>query len=143
MLTTRTHPPISAKIINDRIFLNQIRNIEKYWKFPIPNAYQNILFEKIQELPIYEIEYFDEHEQEEIYICFYNCFDLIERNQTYHIQTNEPHFLMVGQQGSLGYFISNLESNLTLYQLKNLGALGSLPMQPLLTDFRTLFSAPL
>ncbi|WP_111857990.1 SMI1/KNR4 family protein [Acinetobacter sp. CFCC 10889] len=121
-----------------QILLNQIRDIEKYWKFPIPNAYQNILLEQIQEHLIYEIEYFDEHEQEEIYICFYNCFDLIERNQTYHIQTDEPHFLMVGQQGDLGYFISNHHNDLTLYQL-DLGALGSRSMHLFVTDFRSLF----
>ncbi|QOW45964.1 MULTISPECIES: hypothetical protein [Acinetobacter] len=121
------------------ILLNQIQNIESYWKFPISDTYQQILLEHIQECPMFEVEYFDEYEQEEIYICFYNCFDLIERNQTYQIQNFEANFLMVGQQGNLGYFISQHQHDLTLYQL-DLGSLGSLPMQVLITDFRALFN---
>lgn len=120
----------------DRCIVNQLKEIEDYWKFSISIAYQKILIEIIQLHAIYEVEYLCQ--DHELYISFYNCFDLIERNQTYQIQLDEPDFLMIGQEGDIGYFISNIENDLTLYSL-DLGALGSLPMQIFITDLRRLF----
>lgn len=50
------------------ILLNQIQDIESYWKFPISDTYQQILLEHIQECPMFEVEYFKPQEQEAIYL---------------------------------------------------------------------------
>ena len=118
-------------------YSTDLQSIEKYWSFPIPKPYQLILMNVIEN----EIfEYIGNAEQDdEFYICFYPSHALIERNQTYEIQIYEPNYLMIGQDGDLGYFISNIHSDLNLYGL-DLGALGSLPFDVITADYQTLFN---
>lgn len=116
--------------------LSHIKKIEDYWKYTLPLYYQKILIHIIQDQAIFEVEC--KENEEDVFICFYNAFDLIERNKTYQIQVHEPHYLMIGQEGDQGYFISNIENDLTLYCL-DLGAIGSLDTQPFTQDLNILF----
>ena len=116
--------------------LSHIKKIEDYWKYTLPLYYQKVLIHIIQDQAIFEVEC--KENEEDVFICFYNAFDLIERNKTYQIQVHEPHYLMIGQEGDQGYFISNIENDLTLYCL-DLGAIGSLDMQPFTQDLNILF----
>lgn len=60
-------------------------------------------------------------------ICLYAKEDLLERNETYQIEVDEPDFFMIGQEGDLAYFIKkNIDD--CIYE-NDLGALGSLEMQ--------------
>ncbi|MDM1765386.1 MULTISPECIES: hypothetical protein [unclassified Acinetobacter] len=116
--------------------LSHIKKIEDYWKYTLPLYYQKVLIHIIQDQAIFEVEC--KENEEDVFICFYNAFDLIERNKTYQIQVHEPHYLMIGQEGDQGYFISNIENDLTLYCL-DLGAIGRLDMQPFTQDLNILF----
>ena len=60
-------------------------------------------------------------------ICLYAKEDLLECNETYQIEVDEPDFFMIGQEGDLAYFIKkNIDD--CIYE-NDLGALGSLEMQ--------------
>ena len=60
-------------------------------------------------------------------ICLYAKEDLLERNETYQIEVDEPDFFMIGQEGDLAYFIKKNADD-CIYE-NDLGALGSLEMQ--------------
>ena len=62
-------------------------------------------------------------------IYLYAHGDLLERNETYAIQQAEPEFLLIGQDGDVGYFIHGKSGSETIYR-QDLGALGALPMEP-------------
>ncbi|NHB59584.1 SMI1/KNR4 family protein [Acinetobacter sp. 194] len=67
-----------------------------------------------------------EYEYDDNLILLYNSNLLIERNNTYEIQKYEPNYLLIGQDGDLGFFIKNNEDN--IYK-NDLGAIGSLEMK--------------
>ncbi len=60
-------------------------------------------------------------------ICLYAKEDLLERNETYQIEVDEPDFFMIGQEGDLAYFIKKNADD-CIYE-NDLGALDSLEMQ--------------
>jgi hypothetical protein len=62
-------------------------------------------------------------------IYLYAHGDLLERNDTYAIQQVEPEYLLIGQDGDVGYFIHGKSGNEMIYS-QDLGALGALPMEP-------------
>ena len=62
-------------------------------------------------------------------IYLYAHGDLLERNDTYAIQQVEPEYLLIGQDGDIGYFIHGKSGSEMIYR-QDLGALGALPMEP-------------
>lgn len=118
--------------MNDHIekILKHIQEIETYWNFPIPQAYQTILVKVFTSQSIIEVT-----DDENYWISFYDSAQLLERNQTYTIQDEAPEYLMVGQDGDTGYFISAQAQDFNLYAL-GLGALGSLPFEIFSDDYR-------
>lgn len=113
--------------------IHNIQAIELFWKYSLCNVYKNILIEIIQDKSYFEIT-----DNENYFITFYNSSDLIERNQTYAIQEIEPDYLMVGQDGDIGYYISNITNDYKLYCLE-LGALGVLPIEVFINHLEDLF----
>ncbi|OOS07796.1 hypothetical protein SAMN02745664_12115 [Moraxella cuniculi DSM 21768] len=63
---------------------------------------------------------------EENYEFIYPINYILERNETYQIQTEEPTALLIGQNGDLGFFIKK-DFGDKIFSL-DLGALGSLDM---------------
>ncbi|ELY2768864.1 SMI1/KNR4 family protein, partial [Cronobacter malonaticus] len=64
---------------------------------------------------------------------------LVERNEPYDIQSVEPYYFLIGQDGDLGYFIyveSGKESDV-IFSV-DLGALGSLEMTEEAKDIYSL-----
>ena len=53
--------------------------------------------------------------------------DLLERNETYQIEVDEPDFFLIGQEGDVAYFIKKNADD-CIYE-NDLGALGFLEMQ--------------
>lgn len=86
--------------------------------FIIPNLYYQFLTEW-KEIDPYEIG--------DSGICLYAKEDLLERNETYQIEVDEPDFFLIGQEGDLAYFI-NKNADDCIYE-NDLGALGSLEMK--------------
>lgn len=60
-------------------------------------------------------------------ICLYAKEDLLEFNETYQIEQNEPNFFMIGQEGYQAYFIKKIADD-SIYE-NDLGALGSIEMK--------------
>lgn len=89
-------------------------------KFPV--LYKKFLSEEVGDSDAYE---FTKKNGEALYI--FNYKDLVERNDTYAIQDSAPDFLLIGQDGDLGYFINLSDGSDKIYSL-DLGALGSLDM---------------
>ncbi|MDV5354132.1 SMI1/KNR4 family protein [Enterobacter asburiae] len=65
--------------------------------------------------------------------------DLLERNNTYAIQQVEPEYLLIGQDGDLGYFIHGKSRSETIYR-QDLGALGALPLEPVANSIDQLLT---
>ena len=91
--------------------------------FIIPNLYYQFLMEW-KEVDPYEIG--------DSGICLYAKEDLLERNETYQIEVDEPDFFLIGQEGDLAYFIKKNADDF-IYE-NDLGALGSLEMQKVATN---------
>lgn len=72
-------------------------------------------------------------------IYLYAHGDLLERNDTYAIQQVEPEYLLIGQDGDIGYFIHGKSGRETIYS-QDLGALGALPMEPAAESIDQLLS---
>lgn len=85
-------------------------NIEKFIGFSLPIKYKKFVM-KISE---------------ENYEFIYPENYILERNETYEIQVEEPAALLIGQNGDLGFFIKK-DFGETILSL-DLGALGSLDM---------------
>lgn len=60
------------------------------------------------------------------HVYIYGCAELLQRNAVYEVQVYESDYLLIGQDGDLGYFLS-LKGEDEIYSL-DLGALGSLSM---------------
>lgn len=101
---------------------DDIKFIEKVFSTNLPKKYKQFLSEEVKNADAYEIQ---SSRRESIYI--YNCKDLIGRNEIYSIKNVEPDYLLIGQDGDLGYFINIKNGGDNIYSL-DLGALGSLGM---------------
>lgn len=86
--------------------------------FVLPNLYYQFLSEW-DEVDPYEIG--------DSGICLYANEDLLERNETFQIEVDEPDFFMIGQEGDLAYFIKKNADD-CIYE-NDLGALGFLEMK--------------
>lgn len=100
--------------------LDELKIIEKAIGVNFPNKYKQFLSEEVKDTDAYEIQ---TSQGDTVYL--YNYKDLVERNETYAIRDAEPDYLLIGQDGDLGYFIKNGSDQ--IYSL-DLGALGSLDM---------------
>ena len=102
--------------------LDEIKIIEKTIGINFPNKYKHFLTEEVKNKDPYEIQ---TSQGDTVY--FYNFKNLVERNETYAIREAEPNYLLIGQDGDLGYFINIKNGGDHIYSL-DLGALGSLDM---------------
>lgn len=73
-------------------------------------------------------------------IGLFSYSDLEERNETYEVRAYEPNYLMIGQDGDMGYFVSTNTPNDHSIYANDLGALGSLPMNKVANDIFELIS---
>ncbi|WP_320701380.1 SMI1/KNR4 family protein [Enterobacter bugandensis] len=103
-------------------FIDQLNEIEKLMHTSLPSDYKRFMIESVKDSDSYEIQ---RANGDQLYV--FNCFDLLERNNTYTIQEVVPDFLLVGQDGDLGYFLNLRKGTDEIYSL-DLGALGSLDM---------------
>lgn len=104
------------------MYKSEIKTIEDNLNIKLPEIYKQFLSEEIKFTEVYEI-----HTRESDNIYLYNFKDIIERNETYAIQDTEPDYLLIGQDGDLGYFI-NIKNNSDLVYSLDLGALGNMDM---------------
>ncbi|EHN8906706.1 SMI1/KNR4 family protein [Enterobacter asburiae] len=102
--------------------IDQLNEIEKFMHMPLPSKYKRFMIENVKDTDSYEIQ---RANGDQLYV--FNCFDLLERNNTYAIQEVEPDVLLIGQDGDLGYFLNLRKGSDEIYSL-DLGALGSLDM---------------
>ncbi|ADP13268.1 hypothetical protein EJP617_35870 [Erwinia sp. Ejp617] len=102
--------------------LGEIKGIESDLNINLPEKYKQFLSEEVKGTDAYEIQ---TSNGDTVYL--YNYKDLVERNETYTIQDVEPDYLLIGQDGDLGYFINVQDKSDLVYSL-DLGALGSLDM---------------
>ncbi|CAI3949152.1 unnamed protein product [Commensalibacter communis] len=101
--------------------------IELQFDIQFPTLYKQFLVEIIQDQANYEIMDINQN-----YVSLYSYSDLIERNETYQIQEYEPDYLLIGQNGDQGYFIYVKPNHASeVIYINDLGALGSLEMQPI------------
>lgn len=120
--------------MNKTEVLDEIRVIEKKYNIKFPAKYKEFLSEEVKDLDGYEVQ---NGQGNTIY--FYNYRDLIERNEVYTIQDSEPDYILIGQDGDLGYFINIKNDSDQIYSL-DLGALGSLDMDEEAKDIYKLIS---
>lgn len=102
--------------------IDQLNKIEKLVNSSVPSEYKRFMIENVKDTDAYEIQ---RENGDQLYI--FNSFDLLERNNTYTIQQIEPDFLLIGQDGDMGYFLNLRKGTDEIYSL-DLGALGSLDM---------------
>ena len=86
--------------------------------FSFPIRFESFL-NKINDVSSYEIP--------NTSITLYSFNYIEERNLTYEIQEYEPDFIMIGQDGDMGYFLKN-DGNEFIYS-NDLGAIGSSEME--------------
>lgn len=103
-------------------FIDQLNEIEKLMHATLPSDYKRFMIENVKDSDSYEIQ---RANGDQLYV--FNCFDLLERNNTYTIQEVVPDVLLIGQDGDLGYFLNLRKGTDEIYSL-DLGALGSLDM---------------
>ncbi|WP_261435352.1 SMI1/KNR4 family protein [Serratia ficaria] len=108
--------------MNKDEILKELKKIESDAGGKLPTIYEKFLSEEVQDADLYEIT---SQRGDSVYI--FNYKDIIERNNTYAIQETEPDFLLIGQDGDLGYFINLNDGSDKIYSL-DLGSLGSLDM---------------
>ncbi|MCG8708050.1 SMI1/KNR4 family protein [Brenneria sp. 4F2] len=111
--------------------IEKLKSIENRLGKKLPNAYKKFLSEEVGSKECYEIN------NGGCVVYIYNVLDLIERNQTYAIQNVEPDYLLIGQDGDLGYFICLGDNDDKIYSL-DLGALGSLELDEEAKDLYSL-----
>jgi len=108
--------------MNKDEILDELKVVENNLNIKLSNKYKQFLSEEVKDTDAYEIQ---TSQADTVYL--YNYKDLLERNETYTIQDIEPDYLLIGQDGDLGYFI-NVKNNSELVYSLDLGALGSLDM---------------
>ncbi|MCR5990332.1 SMI1/KNR4 family protein [Enterobacter ludwigii] len=102
--------------------IDQLDKLEQVVHKSLPVEYKRFMIENVKDIDLYEI-----HRANGDSLYIFNCFDVLERNNTYTIQEVEPDFLLIGQDGDLGYFLKLSKGTDEIYSL-DLGALGSLDM---------------
>ncbi|KZQ10917.1 hypothetical protein A3N51_17950 [Enterobacter kobei] len=102
--------------------IDHLNEVEKLMRISLPSEYKRFMIENVKDTDSYEIQ---RANGDQLYV--FNCFDLLERNNTYTIQEVEPDVLLIGQDGDLGYFLNLRKGTDEIYSL-DLGALGSLDM---------------
>lgn len=102
--------------------IDQLKKIEKLMRSSLPSEYKRFMIENVKDSDSYEIQ---RANGDQLYV--FNCFDLLERNDTFTIQAVEPDVLLIGQDADLGYFLNLRKGTDAIYSL-DLGALGSLDM---------------
>lgn len=102
--------------LNNPFFNIQESNMNQILGIKLPPIYEKFL-NKIELGNIFSVDGTG--------IDFYSISDLEERNITYDIQKEEPRFLLIGQDGDLGFFIKDGQDD--IYS-NDLGAIGSLEM---------------
>ena len=105
--------------------------LEERLKITFPKPYFDFLCH-IQADDVFEVEGSG--------IGLFSYSDLEERNETYEVRAYEPNYLMIGQDGDMGYFISTNTPNDHSIYANDLGALGSLPMNKVANDIFELIS---
>ncbi|EHM3443870.1 TPA: SMI1/KNR4 family protein [Salmonella enterica subsp. enterica serovar Enteritidis] len=116
--------------------IKHFEEIERNKGIKFPPLYKRFLSEKIKDSDTYEIV---NNRNENIYL--YSHIDIEERNEAYDIQSVEPDYFLIGQDGDVGYFIyvkENDESDV-IFSV-DLGALGSLSMEVEASDIYALSS---
>ncbi|MHC5176919.1 SMI1/KNR4 family protein [Serratia rubidaea] len=108
--------------MNEKDIIESLNNLERKLGGVIPASYKKFLSKNVKGSDAYEIE-----SKNGDFIYIFNYKDVEERNETYEIQSVEPDFLLVGQDGDLGYFVHLSGDDDGVYSL-DLGALGSLSM---------------
>lgn len=108
--------------MNKDEILGELKVVENNLNIKLPNKYKKFSSEELKDTDAYEI-----HTSQGDTVYLYNYKDLLERNETYTIQDIEPDYLLIGQDGDIGYFI-NVKNNSELVYSLDLGALGSLDM---------------
>ncbi|EGT4383733.1 SMI1/KNR4 family protein [Cronobacter malonaticus] len=114
--------------------IESINKIEVERNIKFPPLYKKFLANEVKDSDTYEISNKDSGT-----IYLYSYIDLVERNETYDIQSVEPYYFLIGQDGDLGYFIyveSGKESDV-IFSV-DLGALGSLEMTEEAKDIYSL-----
>lgn len=102
--------------------IDQLDKLEQVVHKSLPVEYKRFMIENVKDIDLYEI-----HRANGDSLYIFNCSDVLERNNTYTIQEVEPDFLLIGQDGDLGYFLNLSKGTDEIYSL-DLGALGSLDM---------------
>ncbi|QKJ85713.1 hypothetical protein PMPD1_0741 [Paramixta manurensis] len=120
--------------MNKNEILDELKVVENSLNIKLPNKYKQFSSEEVKDIDAYEIQ---TSQGNTVYI--YNYKDLLERNETYTIQDVEPDYLLIGQDGDLGYFINVKDNSELIYSL-DLGALGSLDMDEEAKDIYDLRS---
>lgn len=120
--------------MNKNEILNEINVIEKRLGIQFSDKYKQFLSEEVKDKDIYEIQ---TGRGDNVYL--YNYKTLLERNETYSIQNVEPDYVLIGQDGDIGYFINVKSNDDRVYSL-DLGALGSLAMDEEAKDIYKLIS---
>ena len=98
----------------------QIDELAQRLNMKFPSSYVDFLS---------EIDNGDVFEIEGTGICMYSYADLEERNLTYEVETFEPNYFMIGQDGDLAYFIRRDNPNDDSIYSNDLGALGASEMK--------------
>ena len=73
------------------------------------------------------------------FLCHIQADDVFEVEGS-GVRAYEPNYLMIGQDGDMGYFISTNTPNDHSIYANDLGALGSLPMNNVANDIFELIS---
>ena len=120
-------------MIKDEV-LDGLKIAESNLDIRLPNKYKQFSSEEIKDKDAYEIQ---TSESDTVYL--YNYKDLVERNETYYIQDVDPDYLLIGQDGNIGYFINVKDHSELIYSL-DLGAFGSLDMDEKAEDIYKLRS---
>lgn len=102
--------------------LGEVESIEGDLNINLPEKYKRFLSEEVKGTDAYEIQTSNGGT-----VYLYNYKDVVERNENYTIQDLEQDYLLIGQDGDLGYFINVQDKSDLVYSL-DLGALGSLDM---------------
>lgn len=119
---------------NKNEILDEVKEIEKMLDITLPDKYKQFLSEEIKDANNYEVR---TNKGESIY--FYNYKDIAERNETYAIKLDKPDYLLIGQDGDLGYFLNVKNNSDHIYSL-DLGVPGSLDMNEEAKDIYKLIS---
>lgn len=112
--------------------LQNVADLEAEIHAKLSGNYRKFLVEYVGEADVCDIR-----TSGDALASFYGARILAERNQTYGIQSACPDFLMIGQDGDLGYFINTVRTDGVIYSL-DLGALGSLDMDVAAADIYDL-----